>query len=533
LKQQYGISGVAGTEMRVGIGTWEGRRNHCVWQHGVILGVAVGLVLMATYRWSRPVVDPDLWHEMALAREIVEIGSVPRTDSFAYTPTVEPVVHHEWGAGMIAWGATNSFGAAGIVALRVALSIILAALCWICARRRGATMPLLSFLAPLAIFLADEGFSTIRAQLYSFVCTAVLLNLLDLDRAGKRWWMAVWLPLFVFWLNVHAGFLVGAGLYAIHWLEQVVRRQPHWHLFLGGLVMIGLISVNPYGLHYYGYLAHAVTMSRPYVSEWAPLWFSDPAKIGVFLLSVAVLAFALFHIGPARFAGWPLILVTALVAIKSQRMLPFYAVAWFCYLPGALAITPIGMAACRLWCRQTRWLLAFWMTLAIVMGALAWSLGPWRLMVPGQPMQGVGSTMYYPVGGVEYLRKHQFRGNLMTPFEWGAYVSWRLHPQVKISMDGRYEVAFPLELVDELYGFYMAHDGWETVLDKYSTDAILVPKRLPLARRLPEAAGWRRCYQDDAFEIYVRTDSTLPEQDSRDVLFFDRSWAQSFPELRF
>jgi hypothetical protein len=487
----------------------------------LLLTAVLGLIGMSAYRWSRPVVDPDLWHEMALAREIVEIGAVPRSDSFAYTPTIEPVVHHEWGAGMIALRAADSFGTAGIVALRILMSITLAALCWICAQRRGASLPLLSFLAPLAIFLADEGFSPIRAQLYSFVGTGVLLNLLDLDRAGKRWWMLIWLPLFLLWLNVHAGFLVGAGLYAIHWLEQAVRRQPHWHVFLGGLVMIGLIGVNPYGLDYYTYLAHAVTMSRPSVAEWAPLWYSGPAKIGLFMLSLAVLAYGLRHAGFSGLAGWPLILITALVAVKSQRLLPFYVVAWFCYLPGALGGTPIGTAACRLWCHSTRVLVFVWVIIAVVMASLSWSLGPWRLVVPGQPMHGVGSTMYYPVGGVEYLREHQFTGNLMTPFEWGAYVSWRLHPRVKISMDGRYEVAFPLELVDELYDFYLAREGWESVLDKYPTDAILVPKRLPLARRMSEVTDWRCSYQDDAFEIYVRAGSPLPQRDSRGVLFFD------------
>jgi hypothetical protein len=349
---------------------------------------------------------------------------------------------------------------------------------------------------------------------------AVVLNLLDLDRAGKRWLMLVWLPLFVFWLNVHAGFLVGAGLYAIHWLEQAIRRQPHWHVFMCGLMMIALIAVNPYGFDYYAYLAHAVTMSRPNVSEWAPLWFSDPARIGLFALSIGVLVYAIYHSGFRHFAGWPLVLVTALVAIKSQRMLPFYAVAWFCYVPGALSGTPIGWGARRLWCRRARLLAVVWSLVALVFAGLAWTLQPWQLVVPGQPMQGLGSTMYYPVGGVEYLRRQEFRGNLMTPFEWGAYVSWRL-PQVKISMDGRYEVAFPRELADELYAFYMGREGWEAVLDKYPTDAILVPKRLPLARRLPEVSGWYRCYQDDAFEIYSRTTVKLPITDARGIEFFD------------
>jgi hypothetical protein len=497
---------------------WQSRQTP--WRRWLFLTVLVGLSTMAVYRWSRLIVDPDLWHEMALAREIVEIGSVPRTDSFAYTPTIEPVVHHEWGAGMIAFGTADWLGAPGIVLLRVLLSVALAGLCWICARRRGASVALLSFLAPVAIFLADEGFSTIRAQLYSFVGAALLLNLLDLDRAGRRWWMLIWLPVFVFWVNVHAGFLVGAGLYAIHWLEQAIRRQPHWHVFMCGLMMIALIAVNPYGFDYYAYLAHAVTMSRPNVSEWAPLWFSDPARIGLFALSIGVLVYAIYHSGFRHFAGWPLVLVTALVAIKSQRMLPFYAVAWFCYVPGALSGTPIGWGARRLWCRRARLLAVVWSLVALVFAGLAWTLQPWQLVVPGQPMQGLGSTMYYPVGGVEYLRRQEFRGNLMTPFEWGAYVSWRL-PQVKISMDGRYEVAFPRELADELYAFYMGREGWEAVLDKYPTDAILVPKRLPLARRLPEVPGWYRCYQDDAFEIYSRTTVKLPITDARGIEFFD------------
>ena len=259
------------------------------WNHGernsrpprwLIAACAVaGLVAMLAYRTTRPVVDLDLWHEMALAREIVQLGYVPRADDFAYTPTVEPVVHHEWGAGMIAYGLANTLGASGILLLKLLLIAALAAACWTCARRRGAGLPLLSCLAPFAILLVDEGFSTVRAQMYSFVGLAVLLVFLDRDRAGHRRWLFAWLPLFVLWLNLHAGFLVGAGLFAVHWLEQLLRRQPHWHLLLTGLVMMALIGINPYGLSYYAYLLHGVTASRPHVSEWRPLWEAAPAKI--------------------------------------------------------------------------------------------------------------------------------------------------------------------------------------------------------------------------------------------------------------
>jgi len=484
--------------------------------------VAAGLVAMLAYRTARPAVDLDLWHEMALAREVVQLGYVPRVDDFAYTPTVEPVVHHEWGAGMIAYGLAGTLGATGIVLLKLLLIAALAGACWTCARRRGVGLPLLSCLAPFAILLVDEGFSTIRAQMYSFVGLALLLVFLDRDRAGHRRWVMAWLAVFVVWLNLHAGFLVGAGLFAVHWLEQLVRRQPHWHLLLTGLAMMALIGVNPYGLSYYSYLLHGVTASRPHVSEWRPLWDAAPAKLALVAITVSALAWGVWRNGWSRLPGLPLIAVAALAAAQSKRMLPFYTVAWFCYAPAYLANTGVGWTAGKLWCRRRRWLIALWCGLAVTMSVLAIRIGPWRLVVPSQPAPKLASTLYYPVGAVEYLRQQQFRGNLLTPFDWGSYVSWKLHPQVKVSLDSRFEVAYPLWLEEEIFAFYLARPGWNGVLAKYPTDAILVPVHMPVAGQLAESAGWRCCYRDDSAEIYAFVESDLRTIDQRGQVHLGR-----------
>src|SRR5437762_3685670 len=67
-----------------------------------------GLLLLvsgaATY------VDPDVWHLMALAREGIARGRVPLEDSFAYTPTVHPMVQHEWGTGIVLYGLATHGG---------------------------------------------------------------------------------------------------------------------------------------------------------------------------------------------------------------------------------------------------------------------------------------------------------------------------------------------------------------------------------------------------------------------------------------
>lgn len=470
--------------------------------------VLIGLAAVLLLRLSLNVVDPDLWHEMAHAREVVAHGAFPRQDSFAYTPTISPVVHHEWGAGMIALSIATGLGGGGIVLLKLTLAFGLAAVCWRCARRHGTGVAVLAFLAPVAIFLADNGFSTVRAQLYSFLLGACLLYLLDRDRAGGRRWPWIWLPLHLLWLNLHAGFVVGVGWLGLHWLEQLVRRRPHLHL-LGVLVASTiLVAVNPHGLDYYAYLARALTLPRTLVTEWSPLWtMEQPHRVVLFLVSLGVLAYAVRCLGIRKTHGLPIVLVSALAALLHGRMLPFYGVAWICHVPTLVHQTPLGEQMERFATRRRALLLGAWCVIAALCVARSIPMQPWRLRVPAAPIAGAGAHVVYPVGAVRYLEHQGFSGNLMVHFNDGAFVLWRLYPKVKISMDSRYEVAYAPALAEENHRLYMARGGWQRALRADLTDAVLVPLRLPLAGALRRgAAGWKEVYRDTRYALFARPD---------------------------
>lgn len=473
--------------------------------------VLVGLGSMFLYRISINIVDPDLWHEMALGREIVDRGMVPHEDTFAYTPTLSPVVHHEWGAGLIAYFLAVKVGAAGIVIAKYALAFGLAAVCSVSAYRRGAGVEVMSFLWPIAILLLDHGFSPIRAQMYSFLFTACLLYWMDRDLEGNRWWLVAWLVTFACWLNMHAGFLVGAGIYALYWLERVIRGEPHVHLLLAGVAMGILINANPYGTAYYRYLFRAVPMRRPLVDEWAPLWHSGTGyQIGLFLLSLVLLLYVIRGVGVTKFRGLPIVLVTAMFALKSTRMLDFYAITWICYVPAHLQSTPLGRAMQQLYANRYETMCALWTLVVLAMGSLAIVNKPWELRVPGRPVSGIMNAVFYPVGAVNYLAENGFHGNLMVPFDHGAYVTWKLYPDVKVSIDSRYEVAYPAGAVEENYRLYMAEERWEQILTSYPTDAVLVPMSLPLAKRISRVEDWQRVYSDGYFDVYARSTCAMP-----------------------
>jgi hypothetical protein len=95
----------------------------------------------------------------------------------------------------------------------------------------------------------------------------------------------------------------------------------------------------------------------------------------------------------------------------------------------------------------------------------------------------------------------------MVPFAVGGFVSWKLHPEVKVSIDSRYEAAYPPGAVEENLLFYSGGEGWRSILDRYPTDAVLVPARSPLDRLMEEQnLPWDRVYRDDGYSIFARSE---------------------------
>jgi hypothetical protein len=235
-----------------------------------VLEVAARCCLVAFFlvRVAAPVADLDNWHEMALIRESLAAGHLLKTDVFAYTPTLNPVVDHEWGAGALLYFTVKTFGGWAIVPLKFLVALLTGAAVLLCARLRRTGLEAQTVLAPLVIPAFSLGCATLRAQAYSFLFFAVLLYLLELDSAGKRRWIAAWMAIVVLWVNMHGGVVIGILTLGLYWVECVVRRKPHLHILGVMAGSIAAMSVNPYGVAYFRYLWGALRMARPQITEW-------------------------------------------------------------------------------------------------------------------------------------------------------------------------------------------------------------------------------------------------------------------------
>ena len=470
--------------------------------------IACLLMLLFVYTASG-VVDLDLWHELALAREALQIGHVPWEDHFAYTPTLDVVVHHEWGAGLIAYLATAALGPAGLLLLKFSLVSGLALVCWCNARRRGASVIATGLVAALAIWLRDYSFGTVRAQMYSYLLAALLLWGFDRDRKGDRRWLVGLFVLFPLWVNLHGGCLVGAGLLGGHWLEQWLRRQPHRHLLIAGLLLIPLAALNPWGWHYHAYLARAMTMPRPCIAEWDPVWIEWPHLIR-FVVSVGLGWLVLREGRWRQMPGILLLVATGLAGLKSNRFLTFYAIVCACYLPAQLSRIELGKVLRRGWWKYQRALCGVFALCSLLLLGKALTEEPWRVRVPGHREKDAAFHLTYPVGAVNYLTEQKFRGNVFVPYNFGSYVMWKLGPEVQVSFDSRYEVAYPTWRLEEDEAFFEAREGWEETLAKYRTDIVLSLVNMEVAKKLADRPGWQTVYRDSQFAMFAREELSLP-----------------------
>ncbi len=457
--------------------------------------------------------DPDMWHEMSLFRQALLEGQIPTEDRFAYTPTVSPSIHHEWGAGAIFYAVAMTWGACGIMVFKYALVLGTVAACYQCARFRGAGAAVFLTVAPAMALFSSYGFTTIRAQVFTLALLAIMLCFLEIDQRRQRWWIAIWLPLHVVWLNVHAGFVVGSGLMALHACEQIIRRRPFWHFVPIGMALAGLIFVNPYGVQYLPYLMHGLTMARPLIIEWNPLWQHDTRVFALYLLSLLPIGYAAHQLGLRRLSGILVLAATAYAAARHTRHLSLYCVVWTCYVPAYLQQTNAGALIDQIFRRYGR--LVTQVCVAVTLFCLCRVIpgAPWQLLIPATNAATEAGLVCYPVGAVQYLDEAQFHGNLMLPFEVGGYAMWKLHPQAKVSIDGRYEVAYEPGVLEEHLKLYGAKRGWRDVLTEYPTDAVLVPCVSRLSAAMPTMIGWNRTYCDGVYEVYTRPGFSLPSRE--------------------
>jgi hypothetical protein len=243
---------------------------------------------------------------------------------------------------------------------------------------------------------------------------------------------------------------------------------------------VPIACINPYGFDYITYLWFALRMPRTMISEWNPLWVSSEALVAVSLwgASVFLLVLLIAKRPRSRWSESLFLVLAAIMALLHGRHASLYGVCFLALVPPMARRLHFFRGVERNAHLHRRFIQHASLTASGVCLVVLIALRCWH--VP--PSSGI------PVGVSEYMTRHKCSGRVFTPFESGAYLAWEQGPRIKISLDSRYEVAYPVEQADRLIWCYLAAPGWARTLQEYPADWIVLPKGYPLTQCLVPSA---------------------------------------------
>ena len=453
--------------------------------------------------FSDLIADYDLWFHLFLGREAFSNAAIGKIDLYSFTAYGLPVINHEWLADIIMAGAYKVMGESGLILWRwiMVLAIVLLSLRLIKIRTENRLTQIFTFLCFVIVIAPGISF---RVQLFSYLFVLLLMNLIY-SKHPKIFslWSFITI-LFLFWANIHGAFVLGLLIWYIYLFEKLVFKSYKLN-FLTAIAIVAPVCVTlitPYGIRLwefiYGELSNPI--SSQYITEWQR--FSFEARELPFLLVFLLTWIAVLFSGKAKgLAETIVLLLASLMGFMAVRHTPLFVILTLpsiaYHFDGALqrlkSKLPQGKPSPPM---------ATYISAVVLLVAAAFFLyigmsQPWKIQTDKDPL---------PFQSVEFLKTNNFKGNLWTPLHWGAYALFHLYPDIKVSIDGRWAMMYPHDVMQDNMAFaYHGTDGrWKKLLEKYGADYALVEKGNPALIEMKHDSDWVLGFGEDACTLLIK-----------------------------
>ncbi len=473
------------------------------WSYLLFLIVAEALVISPA--------DPDLWHRLALGEAIWKTGHFPPGDVFSYLSDYHTIADHEWGSAVVFYaiylaGGYNLFVVAKLVTLTTTMALIV----WAGMQNRRPTAWTTAFFVLILLALLPSFASTIRCMAFTHIFLALWFYWYQRERQGRpvsTFWYVVSMAA---WANLHGGFAIG-----IAWLGLVTVLEfwygglwKRWAIRLGCCFLATL--ANPFGYELWVSTGRALLVSRAGFEEWAPVdWFapftSNPGYKLLLPIFVVMMLIHLYRRGWSR-VNQPIVimlLVFCAISLTSVRHTSLFATA-----VGALAPSLFPR---ELRVSQVRDPLQRMGYMALLTAFLIVPFFVGLIILPnGQGLKLSFPSNSCPVAAVEELKARQVKGNLLVPFNYGSYALWELRGEMRVSMDGRYDLVYRRDTYQEVEDFFLAKGDWRKLLKTPAPQAVLVSRDGDVYPKMQIEPGWREVFHDAETAVFLPQSADAP-----------------------
>jgi hypothetical protein len=474
-----------------------------------------------------PIIDPDIWWHLRVGQWVCEHRAVPVTDPCSLYGADKPWVAYSWLYEVLVYRLYETFGLAGIVAYRVALSLAVVAALHRLIRRREPNFLIATGLTAAAALTVAPLFSE-RPWLFTILFTTWTLDVvLDLreGRVGLGYWL---LPIvYALWANFHIQFVYGLFLLGlacmVSWMDTLLARFPLTPnpspqrgegsnfsplsplgrgvggegriLLLTGLCLLATLA-NPYHIQLYRVVMEYATQTGVFlcVNELRALEFREtPDWVGLFLGAAAVFALGRRQ----RLCSFEILLLVSagIFAFRSRRDLWWLALAAAAILSSRERKQTDETVSGNF---RTRLIIVSAATLLLVglIGVLAWK----RDLSQENLRRKVAAV--FPVEAAAVIAERGDPGPLFNDFNWGGYLIWSL-PQLPVVLDGRTNLHGE-ERILRIGNTWAAGPGWRDDPDLEAAGVILADAHSPLVSVLILDERFQLVHEDAVARVFVR-----------------------------
>jgi len=389
------------------------------------------LLFLSLYVWAflsslRPIHEYDFWWHLAGGRLFFAKG-IPSVDPFSLTCRGRTWINTFW---LLEAGLYGLYRGAGLNAIVIAQAAAVCAVLWFQQRMLAALGAGWASRAAVfvAFFLSFSPASRNWVSQVSLVtmifCAALWADIEACRRDDREPRLAVWLPLFALWANMHRGVVIGlaiAGLYALAQARrgpQALARAMRFPALAAAATL-----VNPYGVGLYRMIWSDFTFSPAHIHNWATTNWSSHREYwlaGAALWALLARRIArrdkhvLFHALAAALFSWLAARSLVNAPYLSLFALPLLGAAASDALRGRLPRAPLAQEAA----------LAAALAFALAAAATARSRG------------GLDASSV-PIGACDFIAQENLRGPFFNDYRFGGYFLWRFGGDPAVFIDGR------------------------------------------------------------------------------------------------
>jgi hypothetical protein len=460
---------------------------------------------------ARNATDPDLWWHLRTGQWIAETGHVPHSDPFSFTRAGQAWVSHEWLSDVVFYELWKRGGAAALIVFSASITTAGFMLLYLrCPGKRH-------WAAAATVFGAFASAPSwgVRPQVFTFAMASLLLWLVEAGEHRPK--LLLWIPpLFLIWLNLHAGFALGPSLlvaYGVGLIAETAVGHTSWkearpivlRVLLLMLACLALVPLNPSGAQLYRYPFDTLRSAgmRSFIVEWFSPDFHQSLYqpfLLVWLLALAALASSRSR--PKGRVIVPLIL-TAFAALDAVRHIPIFVLVAIPVIAAALLSASTSSVVAQWRPYSARFRPLFNGGAVILMAVFV--LVKWTGLARNQSAR---EAEQFPQRAFAFLRASDQPRRIFVYYDWGGYAIWNLYPEYRVFVDGRADL-YGDELLRQFKTAVQLRTGWRGVLDNWKVETVVVPPSCALAQVLLLDGNWKAAFSDSKAIILVRTQPTV------------------------